>query len=117
MDNTDKLNKYIDNCISVYENHYDIAYFIYESLKDKYIYVEKDNKWLYMNKTDINNLNRLKTEIKSNIVSQIIIRSLYWNENDKDEIKIRSLLLLKLANNLKKDKFLRAIIKEIKQFY
>jgi len=117
MDNTDKLNKCIDKCISVYENHYDIAYFIYESLKDKYTYNEKDNQWLYMNKPDKNNLNRLKAEIKSNIVSQIIIRSLYWNENDKDEIKIRTLLLLKLANNLKKDKFITAILKEIKQFY
>lgn len=117
MDNNEKLNIYLDKCIGYNDTHYDIARYIYEVLKDNYRYNEKTNKWIYIDNEDINNLNKLKREIKTTIVNHFILRSVYWNKTEKDDIKIRSYHLIQIAHKLKNDKFLRAIIKEIKQFY
>jgi hypothetical protein len=113
----EKLNIYLDKCIGYNDTHYDIAKYIYEVLKDKFKYNEKTNKWLYLDKDDTSNLNKLKREIKTTIVNHFILRSVYWNKNDLDENKICSFHLIQIAHKLKNDKFLRAIIKEIKQFY
>lgn len=117
MDNNERLNIYLDKCIGHNHTHYDIAYYIYEVIKDKYKYDEKTNKWLYMDKEDKLNLNKLKKEIKTNIVNQFIIRSVYWNKNEIEDLKICSVFLLQIAHKLKNEIFLRDIIKEIKQFY
>jgi hypothetical protein len=112
MDRTEKMNIYLDKCIGHNDTHYDIANYIYQVIKDKYKYDEKINKWLYLDKEDKTNLSKLKKEIKTNIVNQFIMRSVYWNNNE-----ICSIILLKIANKLKNDIFIRDIIKEIKQFY
>lgn len=111
------VNANIDKCISYYENHYGIAQYIYEMFKDIFVYKENENKWYYLDKVDKSNVSKLKMEIRTTIASQFILRSIYWNKHDTDENKLRSILLLKTANNLKNDKFIRAIIKEMKQFY
>ena len=117
MNNNEKLNTYLDKCIGYNDTHYDIARYIYEVLKDTYKFNEKTNMWVYADEEDTSNLNKLKREIQTTIVNHFIIRSVYWNKNEADEIKIRSFNLIQIAHKLKNEKFLRAIIKEIKQFY
>jgi len=117
MDDIEKLNMYLDKCIGYNDTHYDIAFYIYKVISNKYKYDEKTNEWLYMDKTDKNNLKNLKKEIKTNIVNQFIARSVYWNKNDIDDLKICSVFLLQIAHKLKNEIFIRDIIKEMKQFY
>lgn len=101
----------IDNCISCRGSHYDICVYINETLKNIDIKsnLEKDP-------------NYLKNYIKSVIVNDFIKRSLYYsnleeeNNNSKDnEIKI--IKLLEVADKLKNEKFLKDILKEMRQFY
>ena len=100
----------IDNCISSRGSHYDISLYIYENLKIlKFEY--KDN--------DIEIIKYLKNYIKSVIVNDFIKKSLYYaqlNDNN-DGNNIRSIKLLEIANKLKNEKFLKDILKELRQFY
>lgn len=101
----------IDNCIGSRGSHYDISLYIFEKLKEiEYKYNEEDEK---------NNENYLKNYIKSIIVNDFMIRSLYYinlNE-DKNDNEIKSLRLLEIADKLKNEKFLKEILKELRQFY
>lgn len=121
------MNNYfilIDGCIGNSNSHYDIAKFIYEISKDLYKYDSNDNQWYYKNKDNNENaIENLKTFIKSSIVNYFISRSLYYlnlevaNDIQKEENSFKSLKLLEIANNLKKDKFIKDLLKELKQFY
>ena len=106
-----------------YKCHYDIATVIY---KDDYIsssfkYDEEKSKWFYK---DINNnwiedkqLKTLKNEITTRITDIFIKKYEKFNDK-KDEISIyNSIYYLEIAMNLKKDKYLKKIINELKQFY
>jgi len=98
----------IDNCISSRGSHYDICLYINETLKDISI---KNNLE--------ENPNYLKNYIKSVIVNDFITRSLYYsnlNDNNKDN-EIKTIKLLEIANKLKNEKFLKDILKEMRQFY
>jgi len=115
------MNILIDNCIRNEGTHYDIALYIYELLKNK-------NKLLFQsikNNDEIDDKikqkelkkiyeNKLKTEIKGTIVNKFIERSFYWNENNEN---IKANILIEIANKLKKDNFIKGIIKELRQFY
>jgi len=104
----------IDNCISSRGSHYDISLYIYENLKEiNYNYIEKEKE------NDKIHNNYLKNYIKSIIVNDFIKRSLYYSnlEENKDENEIKSFKLHEIANKLKKEKFLKDILKELRQFY
>jgi hypothetical protein len=106
-----------------YRCHYDIASVVY---KDDYIstsfkYDEDKSKWFYK---DIDNnwcedkkLIKLKYEITTRIFDTFIKKYEKFNEK-KDEISYyNSIFYLETAMNLKKDNYLKKIIKELKQFY
>ena len=104
----------IDNCIGSRGSHYDISLYIFETLKEiEYKYKEKDKE------NEKENINYLKNYIKSVIVNDFIKRSLYYInlEENKDENEIKSLRLLEIADKLKNEKFLKDILKELRQFY
>ena len=52
-------------------------------------------------------------------MNDFIKRSLYYInlEENKDENEIKSLRLLEIADKLKNEKFLKEILKELRQFY
>jgi hypothetical protein len=112
----------IDNCIS--GSHYNISLYIFEKIKNKHKYNTDNNEWFYLNNNNEwiidNKLNNLIIEIKSKIVNDFILRSIYLNDiknNNNDDNVFKSNKLLEIANKLKNDKFIKDIIKEIKQFY
>jgi len=110
-------NYLLDKCIDSKGTHYDISLYIYEKIKNIYKYTN-ENQWLYFDNNIWNidiNLNYITNIIKSIIVNDFITRSLYWdNFND---CSIKSIRLLEIANKLKNNKFIKDIIKELKQFY
>ncbi len=116
------INNYIDNCISLKDNHYDIAFISYQLLKGKYKY-EGRNKWNYYDNNkkewieDIN-MKQIKNDIKSVVVGKYLerIKTLNNNTNDQDK-DLRIMRLLQIANKLKNEKFIVDLIKELKQFY
>ena len=125
MNNT--LNEYIDICICSNGSHYDVSKVIYELIKDKFSYCGK-NIWKY-NNNDITIIDEkqhyLKNEVKSNVINTFIIRGNYWDDkaliepniNISNDYKIKSSILLQIANKLKDNKYLGHIIKELKQFF
>jgi hypothetical protein len=125
MNNT--LNEYIDICICSNGSHYDVSKVIYELIKDKFSYCGK-NIWKYNNNNNIiidEKQNYLKNEVKSNVINIFIIRGNYWDDkaliepniNISNDYKIKSSILLQIANKLKDNKYLGHIIKELKQFF
>jgi hypothetical protein len=100
----------IDNCISSRGSHYDISLYIYENLK--ILNFEYKNN-------DIEIIKYLKNYIKSVIVNDFIKKSLYYAElnDNNDGNDIKSIKLLEIANKLKNEKFLKDILKELRQFY
>ena len=125
MNNT--LNEYIDICICSNGSHYDVSKVIYELIKDKFSYCGK-NIWKYNNNNNIiidEKLNYLKNEIKTTVINTFILRGNYWdnkaliehNINISNDYKIKSSILLQIANKLKDNKYLGHIIKELKQFF
>ena len=123
----DTLNEYIDICICSNGSHYDVSKVIYELIKDKFSYCGK-NIWKYNN----NNENiiddkqyYLKNEIKSTVINVFILRCNYWDDkaiNEKNisisnDCKMKSSILLQIANKLKDSKYIGHIIKELKQFF
>jgi aspartyl/asparaginyl-tRNA synthetase len=116
------INNYIDNCISLKDNHYDIAFISYQLLKNKYKY-EGGNKWNYYDNNkkewieDIN-MKQIKNDIKSVVVGKYLerIKTLNNNTNDQDK-DLKIMRLLQIANKLKNEKFIVDLIKELKQFY
>jgi len=116
----------LDSCISKTNSHYDIAKFIHDCIKDIYFYNNNDGLWYFKNDSNdskITTIDSLKFFIKSSIVNQFISRSLYYsnleesNSDIKEQYSIKAVILLKLANNLKNDKFIKDVIKELKQFF
>lgn len=105
-----------------YKCHYDIASVVY---KDEYIssnfkYDEDKSKWFYK---DIDkwiedkNTKKLKNEITTRVFNTFIKKYNTVNEN-KDEISFyNSIFYLETAMNLKKDTYIKKVIKELKQFY
>ena len=125
MNNT--LNEYIDICIFSNGSHYDVSKVIYELIKDKFSYCGK-NIWKYNNNDIIiidEKQHYLKNEVKSNVINTFIIRGNYWDDkaliepniNISNDYKIKSSILLQIANKLKDNKYLGHIIKELKQFF
>ena len=125
MNNT--LNEYIDICICSNGSHYDVSKVIYELIKDKFSYCGK-NIWKYNNNNNLiidEKLNYLKNEIKTTVINTFILRGNYWdnkaliehNINISNDYKIKSSILLQIANKLKDNKYLGHIIKELKQFF
>ena len=125
MNNT--LNEYIDICIFSNGSHYDVSKVIYELIKDKFSYCGK-NIWKYNNNDNIiidEKQHYLKNEVKSNVINTFIIRGNYWDDkaliepniNISNDYKIKSSILLQIANKLKDNKYLGHIIKELKQFF
>lgn len=106
-----------------YKCHYDIASVVYNDdfISSSFKYDENKSKWFYK---DINNdwmedkqIKKLKNEISTRIFNTFIKK--YENVNEKkDEISFyNSIFYLETAMNLKKDKYLKKIINELKQFY
>jgi hypothetical protein len=94
-------------------NHYDISKYIYNLIKDKFKY---DDIWLYLNKTgqwspDKNQV-KLKTEIMTSVVNDIIRKSIDLINDD-----YKSRRLIELSIKLKDIKYIKLIISELKQFY
>jgi hypothetical protein len=125
MNNT--LNEYIDICICSNGSHYDVSKVIYELIKDKFSYCGK-NIWKYNNNDIIiidEKQHYLKNEVKSNVINTFILRGNYWDDkaliepniNISNDYKIKSSILLQIANKLKDNKYLGHIIKELKQFF
>jgi len=127
-DNNFIFNDNIDSCIASKGVHYDVAKVIYELIKNKYIYNPDKNIWYYYNDNILlidNKQEKLKQEIKSNVINAFILRGTYWDDtaNKEQDINIKlhnqlnSFTLFQIANKLKDNKYLNNIIKELKQFF
>lgn len=121
------LNEYIDICICSNGSHYDVSRVIYELIKNKFYYCGK-NIWKYNNNNNIiidEKQNYLRNELKSNVINTFILRGNFWDDkaiketdiNISNDYKIKSSILLQIANKLKDNKYLGHIIKELKQFF
>ena len=112
-----------------YRSHYDIASFIY---KDEFIignfkYDENVSKWFQMDLkkkdwVEDKKAKKLGDEIKTRIVNKFIKlhQEISNNDNDcetSDLNEVRSIFFLETAFKLKQDKYVRLVIKELKQFY
>jgi len=108
------MDNNIDKTIGNINSHYDIALYIYSEIKDNYNFI--NDKWYYNNEeTDIK---RLKYEIMSRISNKFIDRSNYWyNKKDDENNDFKGGCLMNISLKLKSEKYLKAIIKELKQFY
>ncbi len=102
----------LDNCINM--SHYTISLYIYEKIKDKYKY---NNKQWYIINLDDNQENKLKEEIKYIIINDFGNRSIYWSKFNTYDNNIKSVKLLQIIDKLKNEKFIKDIIKELTQFY
>lgn len=127
-DNNFIFNDNIDSCIASKGVHYDVAKVIYELIKNKYIYNPDKNIWYYYNDNILlidNKQEKLKQEIKSNVINAFILRGTYWDDtaNKEQDINIKlhnqlnSFTLFQIANKLKDNKYLNNIIKELRQFF
>jgi hypothetical protein len=106
-----------------YKCHYDIASVVYkdEFISSSFKYDENKSKWFYKDLDNIwiedKNLKKLKYEIMTRICDTFIKKYEKVNEK-KDEISYyNSIYYLETAMNLKKDSYIKKIIKELKQFY
>ena len=96
----------------VYKDDYISSSFKYDENKSKWFYKDIDNKW-----NEDKNLRKLKNEIMTRVFETFIKKYEKMNEN-KDEISYyNSIFYLETAMNLKKDSYIKKIIKELKQFY
>jgi hypothetical protein len=96
----------------VYKDDYIASSFKYDENKSKWFYKDIDNKW-----NEDKNLRKLKNEIMTRVFETFIKKYEKMNEN-KDEISYyNSIFYLETAMNLKKDSYIKKIIKELKQFY
>jgi hypothetical protein len=96
----------------VYKDDYISSSFKYDENKSKWFYKDIDNKW-----NEDKNLRKLKNEIMTRVFETFIKKYEKINEN-KDEISYyNSIFYLETAMNLKKDSYIKKIIKELKQFY
>jgi tRNA nucleotidyltransferase/poly(A) polymerase len=106
-----------------YKCHYDVALVIFadEYISTSFKYDEDKSKWFYKDIEDIWNedkeLKKLKYEITTRGFDKFIKKYEKVNEK-KDEISFyNSIFYLETALNLKKDSYIKKIIKELKQFY
>jgi hypothetical protein len=105
----------LDNCINA--THYNIACYIHRIFGNKYKYNNKEWYLLIDDNYEVINENKLKDEIKYIICNNICNRSIYWSSQNSYDSDIKSVKLLKVAEKLKDEKFLKYIIKELTQFY
>jgi hypothetical protein len=106
-----------------YKSHFDIASVIHKDdiISSSYKYDENSSKWFfkgYGNEwIEDNKEKRIKEEIKTRIFDKFIKKYEKTNEK-KDEISYyNSIFYLEIAMNLKKDKYIKKILNELKQFY
>jgi hypothetical protein len=96
----------------VYNDNYISSYFKYDENKSKWYYKDINNNW-----NEDKNLKKLKNEIMTRIFDIFIKKYEKINEK-KDEISYyNSIFYLEIAMNLKKESYIKKIIKELKQFY
>jgi biotin carboxylase len=111
-----------------YRSHYDIASFIYkdEFIINNFKYDENVSKWFKMDlkkKEWVEDMKakKLGDEIKTRIVNKFIKLHQEISNNgngEMDEIgEMRSIFFLETAFKLKQEKYVRLVIKELKQFY
>lgn len=104
-----------------YKSHYDIASIIHKEFMSSYKYDENSSKWFFRGYEDewIEDYkgNKLKDEIKTRIFDIFIKKYEKTNENKDDISYYNSIFYLEIAMNLKKDKYIKKIISELKQFY
>ena len=103
----------LDNCINM--SHYNISLYIYDKLKNKYRYNNK--QWYLVDNDKDNQEIKLKEEIIYIITNDFGNRSIYWSTLSNYENDIKSVKLLQIIDKLKNEKFLKDIIKELAQFY
>ena len=94
-------------------NHYEISKYIYNIIKDRLKYNEN---WFYLNQEgqwiQDTSLVKLKTEIMTTVVNDIIKKSIDFIYDD-----YKSRQLIALSIKLKDNKYIKLIISELKQFY
>ena len=95
------------------DNHYDISKYIFEFIKDNFKY---DSNWFYLDNNhnwikDINE-KQLKEIIRTKIVNQVINESINNINNDFISSKY-----IHLSIKLKNLKYIKMIIRELRQFY
>lgn len=111
-----------------YRSHYDIASFIYkdEFIINNFKYDENVSKWFKMDlkkKEWVEDMKakKLGDEIKTRIVNKFIKLYQEISNNGNGEIdeigEVRSIFFLETAFKLKQEKYVRLVIKELKQFY
>ncbi len=111
-----------------YRSHYDIASFIYkdEFIINNFKYDENVSKWFQMDLKkkewiEDKKAKKLGDEIKTRIVNKFIKLHQEISNNgngEMDEIgEVRSIFFLETAFKLKQEKYVRLVIKELKQFY
>ncbi len=111
-----------------YRSHYDIASFIYkdEFIINNFKYDENVSKWFKMDLkkkewVEDTKAKKLGDEIKTRIVNKFIKLHQEISNNgngEMDEIgEVRSIFFLETAFKLKQEKYVRLVIKELKQFY
>ena len=111
-----------------YRSHYDIASFIYkdEFIINNFKYDENVSKWFKMDLkkkewVEDTKAKKLGDEIKTRIVNKFIKLHQEISNNgngEMDEIgEMRSIFFLETAFKLKQEKYVRLVIKELKQFY
>ena len=104
-----------------YKSHFDIASIIHKEFMCSYKYDEDLSKWFFKGYGDEwiedHKGKKLKEDIKTKIFDKFIKKYEKTNEN-KDEISYyNSIFYLEIAMNLKKDKYVKKIMSELKQFY
>jgi hypothetical protein len=110
-----------------YRSHYDIASFIYkdEFIINNFKYDENVSKWFQMDLkkkewVEDKKAKKLGDEIKTRIVNKFIkLHQEISNngEGNEDLNEVRSIFFLETAFKLKQEKYVRLVIKELKQFY
>lgn len=114
-----------------YRSHYDIASFIYkdEFINKNFKYDENVSKWFQMDLkkkiwVEDKKAKKLGDEINTRIVNKLIKlhQEISTNKNEEtNEIReineVRSIFFLETAFKLKQEKYVRLVIKELKQFY
>lgn len=111
-----------------YRSHYDIASFIYkdEFIINNFKYDENVSKWFKMDLkkkewVEDTKAKKLGDEIKTRIVNKFIKLHQEISNNGNGEIdeigEVRSIFFLETAFKLKQEKYVRLVIKELKQFY
>jgi hypothetical protein len=118
----------IDCCIGSNGSASDVAQVVHKVLQNKFRYIgnsiwehSADNATTW--KEDINR-HELDTAIKVDVCQHFMERALYWQEESNTtnmslrvDCQIRSQRLMEMCLKLKKDKFIKDVIKESRAFF